>query len=157
MITQAQKKLIKDSWRLVVPISETASDLFYGRLFELAPQYRSLFPDDMQRQKKKLMATLAFAVRSLDWTEEEWDEEVDPEEDLFLVVSALGRRHSELYHVPKASYQHVGEALIWTLDYGLGDAFTDEIKEAWAKVYRILSNIMIMTSESTHLAAQRGD
>ena len=37
------KKILKDTWRLVVPIMETASDLFYKRLFQLKPDYREFF------------------------------------------------------------------------------------------------------------------
>lgn len=149
MLTEEQKKLIVSSWRLVVPIADTAADLFYGRLFEKKPEYRELFSSDMTRQKRKLMATLAFVVKSLDWGVESWDDDVDPEEDLFLVVLALGRRHGELYRIPDESYADVGEALLWTLDYGLGDAFTPETRAAWTKIYGILSKTMLMGTHAS--------
>lgn len=148
MLTEKQKELIVQSWRLVVPIAETAADLFYKRLFEENPQYRALFPEDMSRQKRKLMTTLKFVVHALDWASQDWDEQVDPEEDLFLVVLALGRRHGELYKIPDESYPAVGAALLWTLDYGLGDAFTPEVKEAWSTVYSILSTTMLMGTKA---------
>ena len=40
MLDDQQKVLLRDSWRMVVPIAETAADLFYKRLFELRPDYR---------------------------------------------------------------------------------------------------------------------
>ncbi|MGE0871206.1 MAG: globin domain-containing protein [Kofleriaceae bacterium] len=144
MLTEADKQVIKDSWRLVVPIAETAADLFYKRLFELQPSYKQYFTGDMPSQKRKLLAMLAFIVKSLDWPESAWRENVADEDDLFLVVLALGRRHTELYKIPDASYAVVGEALLWTLDYGLGKKFDDAARTAWTKVYTLVSNTMKM-------------
>lgn len=144
MLTDEEKKLLKDSWRLVVPIMETASDLFYKRLFELQPSYRDLFPPDMAAQKRKLMVALAFIVKSADWAADSWAEDVAQDDDLFLVVLALGRRHGVLYKIPEDAYPVVGEALMWTLHMGLGQAFTTQARAAWTKLYSLLSSIMVM-------------
>jgi len=146
MITETEKDAIRRSWKLVVPIGETAADLFYKRLFELRPEYRALFPEDLRAQKRKLLQMLAFIVKSLTWPESAWREDVPPDEDLLLVVLALGRRHSELYKIPPESYATVGEALVWTLDYGLGEAFTPEVRDAWLHVYTLLSKAMNLGS-----------
>lgn len=144
MLNAADKQVIKDSWRLVVPIGETAADLFYRRLFELQPSYKKYFTGDLASQKRKLLAMLAFIVKSLDWPESAWRDDVAEEDDLFLVVLALGRRHSDLYRIPDESYATVGEALLWTLDYGLGKKFDAAAKEAWTKVYTLVSTTMKM-------------
>ena len=144
MLNDAEKKLILNSWRLVVPIKDTAADLFYRRLFELKPSYQQLFKSDLAAQKQKLIAMLAFIVKSLDWPDSAWRDAVAEEDDLFLVVLALGRRHSELYSVPDAAYATVGEALLWTLDYGLGKEFTAPVRAAWTKVYGLVSTAMKM-------------
>lgn len=144
MITDAEKELIRRSWKLVVPIGDTAADLFYKRLFEQHPEYRPLFSDDLRAQKRKLLQMLAFIVKSLTWPDAAWRDDISPDEDLLLVVLALGRRHTELYKIPAESYAAVGEALIWTLDYGLGEAFTEEVKDAWLKVYTLLAKTMTM-------------
>lgn len=144
MIDESHKTAIRRSWELVIPIADTAADLFYKRLFELAPHYRALFGEDLAPQKRKLIAMLKFVVKSLDWSEESWRESVSEDEDLFLVVLALGRRHAELYGVPDESYDVVGAALLWTLDYGLGEAFTIETRDAWTRVYGLLAQTMKM-------------
>ena len=149
MLTDHQKSLIVSSWRLVVPIAETAADLFYKRLFELKPEYQAYFSSDIDKQKRKLVAMLSFIVKSLDWQSSDWKEDISVEDDLFLVVLALGRRHGELYQIPDSSYPVVGEALIWTLDYGLGDAFTTEIKTAWLEVYTQLARMMLLGTKSS--------
>lgn len=152
MITEAHKRAIVSSWRLVGPISDTAADLFYKRLFELKPEYRRLFPDDMASQKAKLMRMLSFVVKSLDFPDSAWLQNVPDDNDLFLVIVALGRRHVELYHVTDEAYAPVGEALTWALDYGLGEAFTDEVRTAWSQVYALLATTMKLGTASVRPA-----
>lgn len=144
MITDVDKDVVRKSWKLVIPIADTAADLFYRRLFELQPAYRGLFPDDLAAQKRKLIRMLAFVVKSLDWADSQWKDDVAPDQDLMLVILALGRRHRDLYKIPDESYPVVGEALIWTLGHGLGEAFTAETQGAWRQVYRLLSATMQM-------------
>ena len=146
MITEDDKEHIRKTWKLVIPIAETAADLFYRRLFELKPEYQSLFPENMAGQKSKLVRMLAFIVKSLDYPESAWRDEVSESEDLLLVLLALGRRHQALYEVPREAYGTVGEALLWTLDYGLGEAFTPEVRSAWTAVYKAVSTTMILSA-----------
>jgi hemoglobin-like flavoprotein len=142
VLTEEHKQAIRRSWRLLAPLGETVSELFYRRLFELRPDLRSLFPPDMEAQKRKLLAMLVFTVKSLDWPLEEWAQEIDPEHDLFLVILALGRRHRHLYKVEDEHFGPVGEALVWTLEQGLGQVFEGPVKAAWIKVYEMLSITM---------------
>lgn len=156
MLTDNDKSLIVDSFRLVVPIATTAADLFYRRLFELQPGYRRLFPAEMDRQKRKLIVMLQFIVKSLDWQPEEWKTDVLPEQDLCLVVLAMGRRHHELYEIPDESYGPVGEALLWTLDQGLGDAFTQDVESAWKRLYGTLAITMKMGARASRISTDLG-
>jgi hemoglobin-like flavoprotein len=98
-----QVRLVQDSFAKVRPIAHQAADLFYGRLFEVAPDVRALFPDDMADQKRKLMAMLATAVINLHQMEK-----------AVTAVQELGRRHAG-YGVNDRHYKVVGEVLIWTL------------------------------------------
>lgn len=148
MLSTSQRTDVVDSFRLVVPIAETAAELFYRRLFELKPEYRRLFSEDMAGQRAKLIKMLAFIVSSLDYKDSEWDQPVDADRDLMLVVLAMGRRHSELYKIPDDSYGPVAEALLWALAQGLGDAFTPQVKAAWVAVYTSLATTMKMGSRS---------
>ena len=149
MLDEAKRQAVVDSFRLVVPIAETAADLFYTRLFELRPEYRRLFKRDLTRQKNKLVTMLAFIVKSLNYRDAQWNEEIGEQEDLFYVVLAMGRRHFELYKIPPDSFGPVGEALLWTLDQGLGEAFTPEVREAWTEVYGALMTTMQMSASSS--------
>jgi nitric oxide dioxygenase len=140
-MTPNQIKLVQTSFAQVAPIAATAADLFYGRLFEIAPQVRSMFPEDLSEQKKKLMAMLGTAVAGLSHID-----------TLMPAVRALGRRHAG-YGVKAQHYAPVGSALLWTLEKGLGEAFTPEVKDAWATTYIILSTTMMDAANEKPMAA----
>ena len=129
-MTPEQVGLVQSTWARVLPIKDTAAELFYGRLFELDPSLRSLFKGDMKEQGRKLMAMINVAVSALD--------RVD---SLVPAVKDLGRRHVA-YGVKAADYGTVATALLWTLEKGLGDAFTPAAKEAWTTTYLLLANTM---------------
>jgi len=129
-MTPEQKQLVRSTWIPVNEISETAATLFYNKLFELDPSLRSLFKGDMTEQGKKLMTMIGAAVRGLDDLGE-----------LTPVVKGLGKRHAG-YNVKDEHYATVGAALIWTLEQGLGEAFTADVKEAWTVVYTTLADLM---------------
>ena len=131
-MTPTQIGLIRDSWAAVEPIADTAAGLFYGRLFELDPAIKRLFRrTDMAGQRKILMQTLTVVVKSLDKLDQ-----------IVPAVQALGRRHAG-YGVREAHYATVGSALLWTLEQGLGEAFTPPVRDAWTAAYGTLANVMI--------------
>ena len=129
-MTPTQVSLVKSSWEKVVPISDKAAVLFYGKLFGLDPSLKPLFKGDMEEQGKKLMKMIGTAVNGLDRLEE-----------IVPAVQELGVRHIS-YGVKAEHYDTVGAALLYTLEAGLGDMFTDDVKEAWATVYGILADTM---------------
>jgi hypothetical protein len=64
-VTPKQVALVQDSFAKVAPTSEATAVLFYDRLFDIAPQMRAMFPDDMFAQRRKLMTMLAGLVKGL--------------------------------------------------------------------------------------------
>lgn len=129
-MTPDQITLVKTTWAQVLPIQDTAARLFYGRLFELAPETKPLFRGDMTEQGRKLMAIINTAVSSLDCLG-----------DVLPAVQDMGRRHAG-YGVQEAHYDKVGEALLWTLAQGLGEHFTPAAQESWAAAYGVLAGAM---------------
>jgi hemoglobin-like flavoprotein len=126
-----QRQIIRNTWQQVGPISDTASALFYDRLFEIDPDVRTLFRHaDMASQRKKLVQAIAVVV-----------DELDRLDALLPILEALGRRHAS-YGVTDAHYDTVGEALLWTLEKGLGDAWTPAAAEAWTAAYTTIAGIM---------------
>ena len=134
-MTPEQIALVQESFKKIVPLKDVTAAMFYERLFTLDPSLRSLFKGDMEEQGRKLMAMIATAVGGLTQLG-----------SIVPAVQALGQRHGE-YGVQPSHYGTVAEALLWTLEQGLGEAFTDDVKEAWVATYGILSSTMIAAAE----------
>lgn len=124
-------RTLQKSYQLVEPISETAAALFYGRLFELDPSLRPMFKTDLKTQGEKLMSTIKLVVVGLDHPEK-----------IIPAVQSLGKRHAG-YGVQPQHYETVGAALLWTLEKGLGDAYTSEVDAAWKSAFALLSGLML--------------
>lgn len=121
---------LQQSFNLVEPIADTAAALFYGRLFELDPALRPLFRGDLKSQGEKLMSSLKLVVTGLN----------NPER-IIPAVRSLGQRHAG-YGVQPEHYNTVGAALLWTLEKGLGTAYTPEVESAWVSAFGLLSGLM---------------
>jgi nitric oxide dioxygenase len=129
-LTPHQIELVQASYAKIAPIANQVARLFYGRLFETAPYVRPLFKGDVEEQGRKLMSMIGVAVAGLGNLSE-----------LVPVVRDLGRRHAS-YGVKDDHYDVVAQALLWTLEKGLGESFTGEVKQAWASAYILLANTM---------------
>jgi len=129
-MTPAQIALVQASWQLILPARRQAAALFYGRLFSINPGLRSLFRSPIGEQGEKLVNMIDAAVGALDNLDQ-----------LVPIVQALGARHRD-YGVQPAHYATVGNALLWTLEQGLGPAFTPEVAKAWTVVYGTLAAAM---------------
>jgi nitric oxide dioxygenase len=132
-MTFHQIQLVKDSHQLVGALpAEAVGKLFYDRLFAIAPEVRPLFSrTTVPEQSKKLLATLTYVITRLDRLD-----------SVVADVEALARRHVH-YGVQEHHYVLVGQALLWTLEQGLGDAWTPEVQEAWQDCYALLSEAML--------------
>ncbi|MEH2191085.1 MAG: adenylate/guanylate cyclase domain-containing protein [Nostoc sp.] len=129
-VSMSKVDLVQSSFAKIQPIAATAAELFYQRLFELSPSLRPLFKGSMEDQQRKLMSTLAIAVEGL-----------RQPTGIIKAVQELGKRHVS-YGVTAEYYDVVGEALLWTLEQGLGEAFTPQVRRAWEEAYNFLSEIM---------------
>ncbi len=129
-MTLNEKNLVQGTFAQVAPIAEVVAELFYGRLFEVAPELRSMFRGDMKEQGRKLMQMLAVAVKSLDRLHE-----------ILGVAREMGHRHAG-YGVRNEHYDTVAAALLWTLEKALAGGFTPEVKSAWVSVYTVLATAM---------------
>ena len=125
-----QIALVQTSFAQVVPIADVAASLFYQRLFQLDPSLRPMFRGDMTEQGKKLMTMIGSVVGNLRSLER-----------IVPGVRALGARHAD-YGVRDEHYDTVGAALLWTLEQGLGEAFTDDVRDGWVAAYTLLADTM---------------
>jgi hemoglobin-like flavoprotein len=129
-MTPEQAQIVKLSFAQVMRNKDQVGMMFYDRLFEIAPEVRPLFKGDIAGQSRKLMDTLALAVGML-----------RDMPTLVMTLQGLARRHVG-YGVRDEHYDKVGEALLWTLEQGLGDAFTPQVRGAWAALYTTVATVM---------------
>ncbi|WP_420568821.1 globin family protein [Thalassovita sp.] len=124
--------LVQESFAKVVPIKDAAAEIFYSDLFETAPEVKPYFEGaNMKDQGSKLMATLGVVVNGL--------RDLDK---IVPVAQQLAIKHVD-YGVKPEDYDKVGASLLRTLEKGLGDAFTPDVKEAWTGAYTTLAGAMI--------------
>lgn len=141
-MTPDQIRLVQESFRQVVPIKDAAAALFYEKLFTIDGSLGALFREtDMKKQGAKLMAALGFVAHGLSRAE-----------TMLPAVQDLARRHVG-YGVEEQHYATVGQALIETLEAGLGEAFTQEVRQAWVAAYGLLAGVMIEAARESRLAA----
>ena len=133
-MTPQQVNQVQASFIKIVPIADRAAALFYSRLFEMAPETRALFCDEMGRQGRKLMAAVAAVVNSLG----DFDA-------IVRIARELAERHVA-YGVQPEHYALVGSALLWTLEQGLADEFIPALRAAWEAAYCDLSEVMIASA-----------
>lgn len=104
---------------------------FYARLFTDYPAIKKMFPKDMEAQYVKLIDMLNYVVARLDRPDE-----------LTENIAAMAERHVG-YGVKPGHYKLVGDALLWTLEKGLGNDWNPAVKDAWTEAYTLLADAMI--------------
>jgi len=129
-MTPQQVELVQRSWRAVAQVGDTAAELFYGKLFSLDPTVQGLFRNDLHDQGRSLTAMISVAVHGL----------ARPEKIVYA-VEQLGRRHAA-YGVQPRHYELFATALLWMLEQVLGEAWTPQVREAWAQTYALLAKTM---------------
>jgi len=135
------ERVVRESWSRFEPVAERSAGFFYEKLFELDPGAQRLFAEtDMEAQGRKVMQMFAEIVRLL-----------DQPESLVSEVADLGRRHVH-YGVHDSQYDSVGTALLWTLERGLGPAFTDDVRDAWTEAYLLVSTVARRATTREHPA-----
>jgi hemoglobin-like flavoprotein len=125
-----QIALVRSTWKTILPMRTAVAELFYNKLFELEPRLQPLFKTDLERQGEKLIAMLDAAVRGLDHPQV-----------LGPALRDLGQRHIR-YGASENDYGTVAVSLLWTLEQGLGEAFTVDARRAWTEAYAIIVSLM---------------
>ncbi len=128
--------LVQSSFAYIAQRAEEFGVRFYANLFEVHPELRPLFRDDMAAQTKMFMYILSSAVRGLNRMQE-----------LVGGLRALGERHLD-YGVKRADYDKVASAFIRTLKEFLAGEFTVELHHAWVTALGMIAETMIEASEN---------
>jgi hemoglobin-like flavoprotein len=137
----SQITLVQSTFDQILPISDIAAQNFYERLFHLDPSLRRIFHGDLRLQGKKLMDAISIIVGNLNRPDR-----------IVPGIRALGRRHAA-YGVEDRHYTTFADALFWTLEHGLGDAFTADVRGAWCEAYELLAGTMKGAATSVEACA----
>ena len=127
-----QIELLEQSFAAVAPHADKLADAFYRNLFADYPAVKPLFSKvDLASQKKKLIASLKLVVENLRRTE-----------TLVSALQSLGLRHLD-YGAEAAHYPAVGATLLKSLAEVAGPLWNDELNQAWADAYEVISAQML--------------
>jgi hemoglobin-like flavoprotein len=130
-LSEKEKRLVRESLESLRVYENSVITLFYGRLFEIAPEARALFKIDIRVQSAKLMETLRTVVDALDRFEL-----------LLPHLAEFGRKHVA-YGVQPYHYEKLRTALSWALGQALGVEFHRETRTAWDKLLTTVSDVML--------------
>ena len=131
-MTEEQMILVRSSWKTFRNVNPSLiANVFYSKLFFDNPKLRKMFPEDMDKQHLKFVDMLNVMISRIDSTEDTTEK-----------IKALAKRHVG-YGVRTEHYQFIGNALLWTIEKGLGNDWNDAIKEAWDAYYNMIAGIMI--------------
>jgi hemoglobin-like flavoprotein len=131
LLDPAQVAAVRTSFAAVVPIAHRAGIMLFDRIFELAPETRPMFADDIAPQAARTIE----AVRTL-------VDHLDEPDRVTALLTELGARHARC-GVQAGHFPVVGAALLWTLEQGLGDAFSAEVRDAWGALWTVVAAAML--------------
>lgn len=122
--------LVQASWEKILPHRKHATAFFCEKLFELDPDLKRLFEGDAHNQARKMMLMLGQTVASLGRLEK-----------VLPMLNDVAMKHIQVGAKEK-DYSSVRSALIWTLEQGLAEAFTVDVRVAWNQTFSALVDVM---------------
>lgn len=136
-------QIVQDTFARVEPMADDVAAMFYSNLFTIDPTLRGMFHGDMKEQGDKLMTTLKLAVGGLR----------EPQR-ILPALHSLAQRHVSYGVVPE-HYAVVGHALMQTLEQGLADSFTPDVREAWSAAYDLIASNMMRAADEVSVTKGR--
>ncbi|MEM6943983.1 MAG: globin domain-containing protein [Pseudomonadota bacterium] len=136
-LTTTQIGLIEASFRQMLPISGLATELFFARLLQTAPDIQPRSHSELRADGAEIVQELGSVVATL-----------DDREALAPILRNLAARLVARGVTP-AMYGPLGQAMIYTLSHSLGEAFTHEMHDAWEAAYEVVSDEMVRSAYPT--------
>lgn len=121
---------LQESLHIMLQDELAFAQLFYDKVFRMAPQARSLFRSNMTDQGRLLTHMLGGIVYSL-----------SRPEHLATGLKKLGQSHIK-YGVQAAHYPIVKQAMMETIDETISDLKTDRTLEAWSTALDFVMDAM---------------
>jgi hemoglobin-like flavoprotein len=133
-MTPDQIDTMESTLASLVPVLDDVAADFYRRVLAAAPETADLFTGDPAVQRRRFAAELAAIVGAM------------KDHEAFVArTSQLGRRHVH-YGARPAHYEVMRAALLDSLAFALGSAWTDEVAEAWRLGFRLTAEAMMQAA-----------
>ncbi len=140
-LTTAQVNFIQTTFAALAPQADELFIRFYERMFSNHPELRSMFPDDMDEQRKHLAASVALVVKNAGRLD-----------NIVPALQEMGVRHAG-YGVKPEQYGVVADNMLGTLSEFAGEAWTDEVEMSWAAALNAVALVMIAGAQGVRKAA----
>nr|XP_020642959.1 neuroglobin-like isoform X1 [Pogona vitticeps] len=140
LLSEAQKGLVRDSWKILHQDIARVGIIVFIRLFETHPECKDAFflfrdVDDLQ-QLKMSKDLQAHGLRVMSFIEKSVAR-MDQEEKLEQLTLELGRSHF-WYQAPPKYYEYIGTQFIQAARPILKEEWTSEVEEAWQSLFQYL-------------------
>lgn len=141
-MTPAQLRLLKQTLSKIQPNIEQFGLIFYERLFETAPELKSMFGTDIKIQQEKFMKVVDEFVE-LNMRSAICLPVTENNSEGAIIPGAFwsGKLHLA-YGVRLEDYDTMKAALLWALEKMLGDGYTTEVQDAWSQAYDLIAGSM---------------
>ncbi|MGI3183532.1 globin [Nioella aestuarii] len=134
-----QIALIEGSFTRALRGKAELSDRVYDRFFELEPDTRHLFGEDLVVQRAKIIWALSFTVRAM-----------VSDIELARAAEHLARSHLR-FHITETQLRHMEKAILGAFRDCAGEGFTAEMQASWQAAFdRFLP--MILSAQDRLLA-----
>lgn len=129
---------LEDSFNLLLPQIDQVVGKFYDELFSRYPGVVPLFKNtDKRKQSQKLKAALGLVMKNLN--------NVDT---LAKALTEMGRRHQN-YGAIEAHYGAVADTLLDVMQEFAGEAWTQEVHDAWSHALGTIAEVMLKAYEKS--------
>ncbi|XP_017538597.1 neuroglobin-like [Pygocentrus nattereri] len=142
-LNEAQKELVRKSWRAVQSDATKAGVIMFVRLFEIHPECKDAFFDfrdvaDLEIQASRELR--AHGLRVLSFLEKSVARLGKPEH-LDELILELGRKHYHYNSNPKY-YMYLGTEFIRVIKPILKERWSSELENAWMTLFLYLTQMM---------------
>ncbi|MES2674518.1 MAG: NO-inducible flavohemoprotein [Pseudomonadota bacterium] len=146
MLSTRTIELVKSTIPLLESAGVAITEHFYQRLFRFHPELKNIFNMSNQQSGRQQFA-LFNAIAA-------YAKNIENPAVLQAAIERIAHKHTSLFVQPE-HYDIVGHHLLETLQELAPDAFTPEIKAAWAEAYALLASVFIQREKDLYDTAEK--
>ncbi|XP_028408968.1 neuroglobin-like isoform X1 [Dendronephthya gigantea] len=145
VLTDDQKQLIRYSWEFFEPKKTAIGRKMFVNLFQVYPEMQNLFPEFRGQGNVDKLETTQFLnghAKRLMTAVENSVNALGDFESCSTYLQELGRRH-KIRKLKPHYLERMGAAMMLAFKELYPDLWTEETDEAWNKLYKYISDMMV--------------